>query len=552
MDYIGINYDGCHDSSVCYYTDKLIFSASEERFSRIKKDGRPPVNALAYLYDNFDINFDNTEFAFPILDAEMSHEAFYSLGKNDYFDWLPFYESSHKPRKNAVDYAFAQAKNPPRFVPHNRAHAASAYFLSGVSEPCLVITMDAGNFFDPYSITISEGRNGRLTLMEAIPDRSIAQNYLIVTGALGYKPLEHEGKITGLASYGTLNSELVSELEHTLALVEDIELTSWTNISSHDLVPRISMNDNVRIFDDILKKYEPKDIAYAIQYITEKRVISIVSRHKASYKHIALAGGLFANVTLNKKILDLGFDSIYIHPAMGDDGLALGAVLEAKAIDEGSLSPIRLPHAYAGPEFSAEDVQRLCEEYGFKFHLSDNIELEIASLLFDDNVVARFEGRCEYGPRALGNRSILYKADDSSVNQWLNERLRRTEFMPFAPIVREEDAELLFVNTKPARYTGQFMTITFECTETMKAKAPAAVHVDGTARPQFVTADNSPKVYKILDEYNKLSGGNSFLINTSFNMHGEPIVLTPADAFRSFDASDLDYLAINDYIIQKK
>jgi len=164
-------------------------------------------------------------------------------------------------------------------------------------------------------------------------------------------------------------------------------------------------------------------------------------------------------------------------------------------------------------------------------------------------VVARFNGRMEFGPRALGNRSILYHASDHSVNDWLNKRLDRTEFMPFAPATATEDAEACYLGIRGAEHAAQFMTITFDCTEKFKRECPAAVHVDGTARPQLVTRESNPSFYRILREYAKLTNINS-VINTSFNMHEEPIVCTPDDAVRSFVRGHLDYLAIGPFIVE--
>jgi carbamoyltransferase len=157
----------------------------------------------------------------------------------------------------------------------------------------------------------------------------------------------------------------------------------------------------------------------------------------------------------------------------------------------------------------------------------------------------------EFGPRALGNRSILYPATDTSVNDWLNKQLGRNEFMPFAPVTLAEHASECYVNTEGAEFTSQFMTVTFECTEKMKRQSPAVVHVDGTARPQLISELINPRYYKILDEYHSRTGIPS-LINTSFNMHEEPIVCSPGDAIRAFLQAGLDCLAIGDYLVEKQ
>jgi len=176
------------------------------------------------------------------------------------------------------------------------------------------------------------------------------------------------------------------------------------------------------------------------------------------------------------------------------------------------------------------------------------VEREIAEQVAGGKVVARFDGRMEFGPRALGNRSILYAATDPTVNDWLNKRLKRTEFMPFAPMALAHRAGDLFEGIERGRMAAEFMTVTFDCTPRMKQIAPAAVHVDGTARPQLVTERNNPSAFRVLTEYERLTGSPT-VINTSFNMHEEPIVCTPADAVRAFVDGKLDVLAAGPFLV---
>src|SRR5262249_8847175 len=201
---------------------------------------------------------------------------------------------------------------------------------------------------------------------------------------------------------------------------------------------------------------------------------------------------------------------------------------------------------FGGPCFNEAQIAepRVRAQLPFDHYLP--IEPKIAHLIAEGKVVARFDGRMEYGPRALGNRSILYHAREPEVNQWLNKRLGRTEFMPFAPVTRWEARHRCYHHLAGAEHTAQFMTMTFDCTDWMRRMCPAAVHVDGTARPQLIRRETNPEYYRILEEYEKLSG-IPCLINTSFNMHEEPIVCTPSDAVRAFLQGQLDGLAIGQY-----
>jgi carbamoyltransferase len=234
---------------------------------------------------------------------------------------------------------------------------------------------------------------------------------------------------------------------------------------------------------------------------------------------------------------------------MSDCGVGLGAALAVyyDRDDRPAADTRCLETVFLGPSFSDEAIEECLRGAEADYTRPDNPETEIARLLAGGAVVARFDGPMEYGPRALGNRTILYQPTDPGVNDWLNEALHRTEFMPFAPAVLEEEAERCFDGLAGAERTARFMTITFDCTDWMKQQCPGVVHVDGTARPQIVRKQDNPGFHRILEEYRALTGLPA-LINTSFNIHEEPIVCTPADAVRAFDIGHLDYLAIGPFL----
>jgi carbamoyltransferase len=221
--------------------------------------------------------------------------------------------------------------------------------------------------------------------------------------------------------------------------------------------------------------------------------------------------------------------SVFVHPGMSDEGMPVGAALSMYY----QLSGARydpdfqaMEHVYLGPEFSNQEIQQELTEQGIDAAYHEDIEPVIARLLAEGAVVARFNGRMEYGPRALGNRTILYQATDPTVTYWMNDALQRTEFMPLAPVVMAEHASKCFQNIAGAENTARFMIITFDCTDWMAQTCPGVVHVDNTARPQLVSERDNPSMYRVLAEYHKLTG-IPVLINTSFNMHEEPIVCTP-------------------------
>jgi carbamoyltransferase len=298
-----------------------------------------------------------------------------------------------------------------------------------------------------------------------------------------------------------------------------------------------------------------EDLAATIQATAEKVATQYI-RHwlsKTQSTNVALAGGLFANVKINQRVHEIpGVQSVFIHPAMSDEGLAVGAALTLnylQAPDPAALDRRCFDHVYLGPDYTQAEVSRALDAAAIRYSYHGDVEEEIARLISEGYVVARFAGRMEYGPRALGNRSILYRPDDPSVNDWLNKNLKRTEFMPFAPSTLAEDADAYYVGLAGARDAARYMTITFECSQAMQKTCPGVVHVDNTARPQLVSEQDNAGYYRILKAF-KARTGISSIINTSFNIHEEPIVCTPADAIRAFKIGHLDYLAIGPFLAE--
>ena len=293
-----------------------------------------------------------------------------------------------------------------------------------------------------------------------------------------------------------------------------------------------------------------EDVAAAFQLRLEEVMLELVAEavRRTGKRQVALAGGTFANIKVNQRILQLdGVDAIFIHPGMSDIGIAVGAALEAHARKHPSFRPSRLRDVYLGPSYSGiGQLESALKD--FAYERPDDMEDAVAGKLAEGSLVARYAGRMEYGPRALGNRSILYAPTDPAVNKWLNEQLDRTEFMPFAPAVREENMARLFTGYEGSEHAAEFMTMAYDCTEFAKETSPAMVHVDGTARPQLVRKEVNPAYYRILELYEKKTG-IPCLINTSFNMHEEPIVCTPEDAVDAFLRSRIDYLAIEDLLV---
>ncbi len=427
------------------------------------------------------------------------------------------------------------------FVDHHLAHAASAYFTSGFDD-ATVVTMDGGgDGCSSHVYEVRDGRFERLTSVRAFD--SVGNYYAYITHICGFKAQKHEGKITGLAAYGT---------PRYLDLLDSFITLEGGRPKN---VGRVVFKAAVRALKERLPRdWAREDLAASIQRHAEQLAVGYVSHHLTPERprNLAIAGGLVANVRINQKLKEIpGVDRIFVHPGMTDAGLAVGAALAPcmRGRTRGADREREVLHdVYLGADYSSGEIEQVLSRNGLNYTRHARIEPEIAHLLADGYVVARFNGRMEYGPRALGNRSILYQPSDRSVNDWLNQSLHRTEFMPFAPSTLYEYADDCFVDVEPAADTARFMTITYDCTTRMRRNCEGVVHVDGTARPQLVKHSDNPSYYRIIDAFRRLTGVPT-IINTSFNMHEEPIVYSPEDAVRAFRLGHLDYLAIGGFLV---
>jgi carbamoyltransferase len=460
----------------------------------------------------------------------LRHQAYY-LG------WLAVTTWSHR-RWNAVLRRGLRAHGLERVplvhVPHHAAHAASAYFCSSFGR-ALVATFDWYGSGLGGSVWLGEG--GRMRLLKRIPyPHSLGLFYAQVTRALGFKWSRHEGKVVGLAAFGDPGLLLPRVLDRFQQSDGDFR---YLRAMDFQAAPRLAA------------RFRREDVAAAYQTALERVVVDLlrpyVRRHRV--ENVVLAGGVAANVKMNQRVHEIdGVRGVFIHPAMGDDGTGVGGALYWLSKRNGALAPEPLEHVYLGNALDPREVEAAVLASGLPFERVPEIEQRTAALLAEGKVVGRVTGASEYGPRALGHRSILCSAQDPSVNDWLNARLKRSEFMPFAPITLYEERDACYRGVAGAEHAARFMTITFDCTAAMRRAAPAAVHVDGTARPQLVEREVSPGLHALLTEYRRLTGRAS-LINTSFNMHEEPIVATAEDAIRTFLRGGLDYLAIENLLV---
>ncbi len=558
MNILGISALDTDCTAVLIQGDKVILGAGEERFSRIKQHPGFPHRSIEFILHKSGLGPEDIDIvAYPFfpwykeafliskgyiqnnlfnifqhdgLKSKFYHFAYYTRFCNQAF-------LDHK--KYHMDLVQSLQKlglgNKLRRVEHHLAHAASAFYTSGF-EDALIVTLDAYGSELAGSISLGSQQGIKRVLNIKYP-HSLGLFYSQVTEALGFKPTRHEGKIVGLASYGD-----------PAILFQDVYKRFDGSANGFAYISGL----NMKFCRELARKYPREHVAAAYQAVLERVVVDVVSTYLKKYgqKNVVLAGGVTANVKMNQRVFEInGVEKIFIYPNMGDGGTGAGAALYCASELNGSLRPYQLENVYFGPAFSDEEIKDALDKENLTCKYSSEIEKETAVLIAQGKVVARFNGAMEYGPRALGNRSVLYHAKDPAVNDWLNKRLGRTEFMPFAPATLYEYREQCYKNIKGAEHAATFMTITFDCTDFMKKASPAAVHVDGTARPQLVRKDINSSYYDIISEYHKLTGIPS-VINTSFNMHEEPIVCTPHDAIRAFKLGKLDYLAIGSYMVK--
>ncbi len=424
---------------------------------------------------------------------------------------------------------------------HHHAHAASAYAGSGRDE-ALVITLDAQGDGDCSRVYTAKG--GKMELKHQVPFfHSPGHYYEYITFLLGFKP-GREGKVTGLAAIG--------DPQKTLALFQkriryDERRHQFVNEGYYRLT-------ELTYLERALKGQTREDISAGIQKHLEDLVCAYVTdmvktfASERSPVRLVLAGGVFANVKLNQCVSELPLvKDVFIFPHMGDGGLAAGAAM-ARLLEEEKPTQ-GVTELYLGRAISDDLAEAELKKNNLTYQKPTNLAEVVADELAHGRVVAITRGGMEYGPRALGNRTLLYQTTDASVNDWLNKRLNRSEFMPFAPIMRKEDIGDYFSGQEKCEQALQYMTVTLQANDRCKREAPAIVHVDGTARPQTVTETSNPFIYEVLTKYHEKSGLR-ILINTSFNMHEEPIVCSEHDAVRAFLLGNIDVLVLGSFIVK--
>ena len=538
-----------HNSSVAIGVDgELKYAALEERFCRKKFVRAFPHAALNAGLETLSISPKDITvvacgaFASPSKDA-VSEFLSASKDLDQQMVAARLYHSLLSDKDYRVELIAEVSKRFPgaklKFYDHHESHAASAFYFSNFEDASL-LTADGRGDLQSLVVWTADRVGGLRRVFTNSELGSLGALYGQVTGALGFTPDRHEGKVTGLAAYGE-QTELVDRF---------LELLHFDGEKIR-IGPRFTpfLRPTGNEFKQLIQGYTREDVAYAVQTVLERTVLGVLQRFVPKESNLCLAGGIFANVKLNQRVREAGYRNIFVFPEMGDGGNSVGGLALAAAEAGEICAPLN--SVRLGPEFiwREENSDGMSSTY---FEDQDELISCVVDLIIAGKIVGLFCDRMEFGPRALGSRSILLSATDPSVNDSVNRRLNRTEFMPFAPVTLEREAEKMFMGLSAGGDTNtRFMTTCYPCTQLMKDLSPAAVHIDGTARPQIINENNSPRLYyKILQAYWKKTGIPS-LLNTSFNNHEEPIVCSPTDAVDSLRRDNIDLIATEKYLIRR-
>ena len=442
-------------------------------------------------------------------------------------------------------------------VSHHDSHCYGAYFTSGMDGKVMTISYDGGGDKSVMKIYLCE--DGKMTLLKSMDYSTFGSISHLwgfsTTGILGpnengastWKICKDEGKLMGMAADGHYDENIIKMLKSVITY-NDLKFSPSTTGERTKF-----LMESLRLQGSFKTKEQREIFSYNLQHYTNEmftQFLTDLNKLYPEYRKFAFSGGLFANVKLNQVINELDFvDEIYVYPPMGDEGLPLGACIK-KSVELGEITkPIKLKNVFFGIGYSDDEVESISKEYDFI--KVPYISSEIAKDINEGHIIGWFQDRFEHGPRALGARSILVKPTDVSTHKVLNERLKRYEIMPFAPIVMEEHFNNLFTPSK-SKYSAEFMTICYSTKESWINKIPAVIQKsDKTARPQVVVKEKQPKFWDILNEYHKISG-IPVLLNTSFNSHNEPIIDSPYQAFDTLEKGIIDKLVIGSYVYYRK
>ncbi len=550
-----------HDAAAAMLQDgKLLAAAQEERFTRKKHDQDFPKNAIDFCLDYSGLKAQDLDYvAFydkPFVKFDrilQTYIATWPKGLLSFLKAMPVWikEKIWIPQtiKSELDY-----EGEILFAEHHVSHAASAFLVSPFEEAAIVTTDGVGEW---DTTTYGIGRGNDISLLKSIHfPHSLGLFYSAFTYYLGFKVNSAEYKVMGLAPYGeprfydTIMKELVT-------LREDGSFNLNMEYFTYEYGLKMTGRKFSKLFGEPVREPEStltqfhKDVAASLQKATDTVMVKMAQyvERETKMKYLCLAGGVALNCVSNSKILEnTSFHDIFVQPAAGDAGGAVGAAYYVHNTILGNPRSYVMKDVFLGPEFSDEQIATLLRSKNANFRKCDRAELlqETARLIAEQKVVGWFQGRMEFGPRALGNRSIIADARNPKNQSVVNLKIKfRESFRPFAPTILEDRTKEYFDFDRP----GPFMLFVANVRPD-KRVIPAVTHVDGSARLQTISRQQNSLYYDLIAEFDRQTGC-PVIINTSFNVRGEPIVCTPADAWRCFMRTEMDCLVIGSFILEK-
>lgn len=569
MKIIGIH-DG-HNASVAYVQDGILrFAIQEERLNLIKNYWGFPAKSLEFILSRFDLTHENIDaivFSSKYIPKGMGRDALLKahdidnsafrvlknrMAENSIYRLLIFHSLRNKITLNAnmetrKSYLSKYGISPDKvhFVDHHLSHASAAYYgLRRGDAPCLILTLDGGG--DAVCATVNIGENSKIRrISQTAEGHSVGNIYSRITFLMGFVPWEHEYKLMGMAPYASSErSERVRAIFSSY-----LDLDGNNKLMFRRKILESTMYLTKRLEKDI-RGLRFDDICGGLQLFTEDLIVRWVKEciHQTGVKNVFCSGGVFMNVKANKRILELpDVETISVFPSCGDETNSIGAAFFWANEDGDKVE--RLSHFYTGHHFSNDSVREEVEKSNLPYRYFDDINEKVADLLANREIVARCSGPMEFGARALGNRSILADPSYYDSVRVINVMVKKRDFwMPFAPVIKEERLDEYVFN--PKNQESPFMMLTFDTTE-KRVDFMAAVHnADLTARAQVLSNESNPQFYDLLTKY-EAKTGSGVLLNTSFNLHGYPIVLGPREAINVFIKSGLKYLALENYLLWK-
>ncbi|MEK6894339.1 MAG: carbamoyltransferase [Nanoarchaeota archaeon] len=559
-----------HDSSATLLIDgKIVAAAQEERFTRKKHDSSFPINSINYCLNSQNLKIEDIDFIGfyekPLIKFERGlsqHIQMFPHSYKTFIASLPSWFTEKlrvtKTIKNKLKY-----KKPVLFVDHHLTHAAS--FLLSPFKRAAILTVDGVGEWTTTAYGIGDKNNINLIKEIKFP-HSLGLLYSTITAYLGFSVNNSEYKVMGLSPYGNMDKDTnpyYNKIKQIIDVKKDGSYRlnmSYFRYHCKDRMPSrklcVLLGGPIRRKESSIDQRH-KDIAAAVQLIVEETIFNILNHiHKETKcDSLVISGGVALNSVCNGKILkNTGFKNIWAQPDPGDGGTSAGVASYIYNTILGKKRNYILNNAYLGPSFSEENIREFLKENNISYSEFTNKEELIkktASLIYQNKVIGWFQEGMEWGPRGLGARSILSNACNPEMKEILNTKVKhREKFRPFAPVVCYDDAQKYFECDKPIPDPTDFMLMVYPIKKKWRKKIPAVAHVDGSGRLQTIKKDQNPLYYGVIKEFGKLSG-IPILINTSFNIRGEPIVCTPKDAYRCMMGTGIDYLIIDRFLINR-